>query len=70
MPKIYAISAEEAIKVAKARKDIRDKLDKRLHAVQLRGEGKNNEEIAVQLETSLDMVTYLQIPFPPARLSS
>ena len=41
-----------------ARKTIKDKqTDKRLRAVQLRGEGKTNKEIAEQMETSPDMIS-------------
>jgi transposase len=58
MPKTYTISCEQAEEVANARKETRDKqVDKRLHAVQLRGEGKKNKEIAGQLETSSDVVS-------------
>jgi len=45
-------------RVAEARRKNRDKqADKRLRAVQLRGEGKKNGIIAEQLETSTDMVS-------------
>ena len=58
MPKIYIVSKEEAKAVQELRKSIRDKqTDKRLKAVQLRGEGKKNEAIAVELETSPDVVS-------------
>ena len=58
MPKTYNISAEQGKEAQKARKTVKDKqADKRLWAVQLRGEGKKNEEIARQLETSADMVS-------------
>jgi transposase len=58
MPKTYIISEENAQEIAQVRKGIRDvQVDKRLHAVQLRGEGKKNEAVAEQLETSSDMVS-------------
>jgi transposase len=58
MPKTYIIKAEDAAQAKKARQGISDKqVDKRLRAVQLRGEGKNNQEIAQILETSSDMVS-------------
>jgi len=58
MPKTYAIKTETADEIKEARKTIKDKqTDKRLRAVQLRGEGKTNKEIAEQLETSSDMVS-------------
>jgi len=56
MPKIYTISKDDVAEVKKLRKKNHDKqVDKRLRAVQLRGEGKSNAEIAVVLETSTDM---------------
>jgi transposase len=58
MPKTYQVTAEQGAEVARARKKTKDKqTDQRLHAVQLRGEGKKNEEIAERLETSTDMVS-------------
>ena len=58
MPKTHEISSEEVKAVKKARKAVRDKRsDKRLHAVQLRGEGKKNKEISEILETSTDMIS-------------
>jgi transposase len=58
MPKTYIVTAEQGAEVAKARKRTKDKqTDKRLYAVQLRGEGKKNEEIAERLETSSDMIS-------------
>ena len=58
MPKTYKISLEQVKEVQEARKTIKDKqVDKRLWAVQLRGEGKKNEEIAEHLETSTDMIS-------------
>lgn len=53
MPKTYKISAENAIEIEEIRKTITDKkVDRRLHAVQLRGEGLTNHEIAEKLDTS------------------
>ena len=58
MPKMYRIGSEEIAKIRETRKAVRDKqVDKRLRAVQLRGEGKKNREIAEQLETSSAMVS-------------
>ena len=59
MPKTYQISAEEAAEIAKRRKKVKSKLaDKRLHAVQLRGEGMKNPEIAEKLDTSAKVVNH------------
>jgi len=59
MPKTYQISAEEAAEIKTARKNVRGKLaDKRLHAVQLRGEGMKNPEIAEKLDTSAKVVNH------------
>ena len=58
MPKKYIINASQAKEIQLVRKKIRDKqVDKRLKAVQLRGEGKSHKEIAERLETSTDMVS-------------
>jgi len=58
MPKTYTISNEDIQAVEELRKKTKDKqVDKRLHAVKLRGEGKKNDVIAKQLETSTDMVS-------------
>jgi len=58
MPKTYTISVEQAAEVSKLRRGLHDKqVDKRLRAVQLRGEGKKNGEIAEILETSSDMIS-------------
>jgi len=58
MPKTYTIIGSDAQIAEAARKKNHDKqVDKRLHAVQLRGEGKKNDVIATQLETSTDMVS-------------
>ena len=58
MPKTYKISAEKAAEIEEIRKTITDKkVDRRLHAVQLRGEGLTNDEIAQKLDTSDKMVS-------------
>ena len=58
MPKTYKISAENAAEIKEVRKTIKDKkVDRRLYAVQLRGEGLTNDEIAQKLDTSDKMVS-------------
>lgn len=58
MPKTHKISVDQGKEAARARKTTRDKqADKRLWAVQLRGEGKKNKEIAALLETSTDVIS-------------
>ena len=58
MPKTYKISAENVVEIKEVRKTITDKkVDRRLHAVQLRGEGLTNDEIAQKLDTSDKMVS-------------
>ena len=58
MPKTYKISAENAAEIKEVRKTITDKkVDRRLYAVQLRGEGLTNDEIAQKLDTSDKMVS-------------
>jgi len=58
MPKTYKISAENAAEIEEIRKTITDKkVDRRLYAVQLRGEGLTNDEIAQKLDTSNKMVS-------------
>lgn len=58
MPKTYKISKENAEEIKEFRKTIKDKKeDKRLYAVQLRGEGMKNAEIAEKLDTSSKMVS-------------
>jgi len=58
MRSFHIITAEQAKEIQEYRKNIKDKhVDKRLRAVQLRGEGKSNAEIAEQLETVTDMVS-------------
>lgn len=58
MPKTHKISKEEAEEIKQVRSGIKDKdVDKRLHAVQLRGEGLKNKEIAQKLDTSPKVVS-------------
>lgn len=58
MPKTYKISKEEVEQIKKIRKGITNKKeDKRLYAIQLRGEGLKNEEIAEKLDTSSKVVS-------------
>ena len=58
MTKAYKISAENAAEIKEVRKTITDKkVDRRLYAVQLRGEGLTNDEIAQKLDTSDKMVS-------------
>ena len=58
MPKTYEISKEKAAEIKEIRKTIKDKkVDRRLYAVQLRGEGKTNKVIAEKLDTSAKMVS-------------
>ena len=58
MPKTYKISAENAAEIKEVRKTITNKkVDRQLYAVQLRGEGLTNDEIAQKLDTSDKMVS-------------
>jgi len=58
MPKKYSISKSNVEEIEKLRKSNRDKqVEKRLKAVKMRGEGKDNKAIAELLETSSDMVS-------------
>ena len=58
MPKTYEISIEETEQIKEARKNVTNKTeDKRLYAVQLRGEGLKNAEIAARLDTSSKVVS-------------
>jgi transposase len=58
MPKTYNLTREQVAEIAEAREKNRDKrVEKRLRAVQLRGEGKRNKEIAAMVGTSSDMVS-------------
>ena len=52
MPKTYTITECQGKEAAHAREKIKDKrIDKRLHAIQLRGEGYKNPAIAAKLDT-------------------
>ena len=58
MPKTYEITKDQATEIAGIRKTIKDKaVDKRLHAIQLRGEGYKNPDIATKLDTSKKVVS-------------
>jgi transposase len=58
MAKRYEINAEQAAEIAAVRKGIRDKnADRRLHAVQLRGEGMKNGAVAAKLDADKRMVS-------------
>jgi len=58
VPKTYTVSSEQAGEIATLRKTLKDKrVDKRLHAVQLRGEGFKNPVIAAKLDTSPKVVS-------------
>ena len=58
MPKKYQINEIQAQEIAAVRKTITDKrVDKRLWAVQLRGEGMKNPKIAEKLDTSEKVVS-------------
>lgn len=58
MGKAYTISMEQAEEIKEKRKNVKNKqVDKRLHAVQLRGEGLKNDEIAEKLDTSSKVVS-------------
>jgi len=58
MPKTYIINDKQAKELEAARKSITDKrIDKRLHAVQLRGEGMKNPAIAEKLDTAARVVS-------------
>ena len=58
MARTLTICKQQAEEIAKKRKGITDKrVDKRLHAVQLRGEGMKNPEIAAKLDTSPKVVS-------------
>lgn len=58
MPKTYKISKEQVAEIINARKGIKDKkIDKRLQAIQLRGEGYKNSEISEKLDTSSKVVS-------------
>jgi transposase len=59
MPKTYTISDDQVEEIKAARKKGKNKqVDKRLHAIQLRGEGAKNEAIAKKLDTSAKVVSH------------
>jgi len=71
MPKTYDISAENVAEMEKIRKTISDKkVDRRLHAVQLRGEGLTNHEIADKLDTSAKMVSHWVSAYTDGRITA
>lgn len=58
MPKTYKISKENVAEIKEIRKTITNKqVNRRLYAVELRGEGMTNKEIAEKLDTSDKMVS-------------
>jgi transposase len=58
MGKQHAISVEQLEEIVMARGAITNKkIDKRLHAVELRGRGLKNPEIAAKLDTSADVIS-------------
>ena len=58
MPRTHIVTIEEANEIKELRQTIKDKkVDKRLYAVQLRGEGKKNKEIGEKLDTSPDVIS-------------
>ncbi len=58
MGKSYTISEKEVAEIKAKRKEIKDKnTDRRLYAVQLRGEGMTNPKIAEKLDTSPKVVS-------------
>ena len=58
MPKTYTISREEAIEIEDIRRTVSNKkINKRLHALQLRGKGMKNAAIAEKLDTSPKVVS-------------
>jgi len=59
MPKTYHVSEEDSERIEVLRKDIQNKkIDKRLWAVQLRGQGMKNEEIANKIDVSSGAVSH------------
>ena len=58
MGKTYEISREEALEIKAYRKKVKDKYtDRRMYAVQLRGEGLKNQEVAEKLSIDKRMVS-------------
>ena len=59
MPKTFKIGLEQVEEIKEARKKNKDKkVDKRLHAIELRGEGATNGAIALKLDTSTKVVSH------------
>ena len=59
MPKTFRIRVEQVQEIKEARKRNKDKkIDKRLHAIELRGEGATNSMIALKLDTSAKVVSH------------
>lgn len=59
MPKAHTINRADIQEIEKHRKLNQDKkAEKRLYAVKMRGQGKNNHDIAKILETSTDVISY------------
>ena len=64
MPRMIKVSVEEAEQIKAKRREIKDKrVDKRLYAVQLRGEGYKNSEISKKLDTSPKVVSRWVVAF-------
>lgn len=58
MPKTLKISKEQSAEIEAVRRTVTNKrIDKRLHAIQLRGEGFKNPAIAAKLDTSSKVVS-------------
>jgi len=58
VPKTHTISKEQAAEIEAIRRTVTDKrIDKRLHAVQLRGEGMKNPAIAAKLDSATRVVS-------------
>ncbi len=58
MPKTYIISKEQAKEIKEYRKQVKDKFtDRRMYAVQLRGEGMRNKDVAKKLDVDPRMVS-------------
>ncbi len=58
MPKTYTISKEQAEEIKEYRKQIKNKFtDRRMYAVQLRGEGMRNKDVAEKLDVDPRMVS-------------
>ena len=67
MPIKMDVSREEAAKIKAYRKAVKDKnTDRRLYAVQLRGEGKRNKDIAEMLEADPRLVSNSNFPHQSA----